>query len=404
MISLRREYQSLNVIEINSEALKKNFHYVQNAHPQALVAPVLKSNAYGHGLKLIGKWASEELQPPFLCVDSLFEAYELEKAGVKKPVLILGYTLPQNFSVRRRLTNFHFPVYDIETLQALNKYQPGAKIHIKIDTGMHRLGILPSEVSEFIAALKKNNRVQVEGIYSHLSQADNPGKPSFTKGQVLLFKKVIRQFETVGFVFRWKHISASAGALPTLVPSKKPNPNCIKDPEFNLIRLGLSFYGYSPFDFSDSKNVARRSSPESEHRSPNPEPLQPALTLKTHIVQIKTIGQGSEIGYGGTFKVNKRMNIAILPIGYYDGMSRQLSNRGKVSLKGVLCDIVGRISMNMTMIDVGNIHHARVGDQVMVISNDRHAPHNAQEIARETSTISYEVLTSLSETTKRVLL
>jgi alanine racemase len=404
MFTFRRTYQSLNRIEIDTKALKQNFHYVQNAHPEALVAPVLKSNAYGHGLQLVGKWASEELRPPFLCVDSLFEAYALEKSGVKTPILILGYTFPQNFSIRRKLTHFHFPVYDLETLEMLNKHQPGANIHIKIDTGMHRLGILPNQVEDFIKALQQNKRLRVVGIYSHLSQADNPKKPSFTQQQIRTFKQVIRQFEKAGYAFAWKHISASAGALPTLMPSNKANPNCVTDPEFNLIRLGLSFYGYSPFDYSVSKNVARRSSPEPKHRTSNSEPLQPALTLKTHIVQIKTIGQGSEIGYGGSFKAKKRMCIAILPIGYYDGMSRQLSNQGQVSLNGVLCDIVGRISMNMTMIDVSNIPTAKVGDQVMVISNQSQSPHNAHGIAGACKGISYEVLTNLSETTKRVLL
>lgn len=408
MISFRREYQSLNVIEANRESLRQNFHIIQNAHPEALVAPVLKSNAYGHGLKLIGKWASEELKPPFLCVDSLFEAYELEKIGVKSPLLILGYTFPKNFAVRRRLTQFHFPVYDVETLEALNKHQPEAKIHIKIDTGMHRLGIVPNQVDDFIASLKKNNRVQVEGIYSHLSQADNPRKTTFTRKQIQVFKQVISRFEAAGFSFRWKHISASAGALPQLLPTDKKNPNFVNDPEFNLIRLGLGFYGYSPFDTRD-KNLK----PETL----NLKPLRPALTLKTHIVQVKTIAQGSEISYGGMFEAKKRMRIGVLPIGYYDGLNRKLSNVGTAQIlprtpnpkprtqnpEPKTCRILGRICMNMFMIDLSNIPDARVGDTVEVISTDSNAPNSIEAMALLCDTISYEVLTNLSETTKRVL-
>lgn len=432
MISFRREYQSLNVIEVNREALRHNFHLVQNAHPEALVAPVLKSNAYGHGLKLIGKWASEELKPPFLCVDSLFEAYELEKIGVKTPLLILGYTFPKNFTVRRRLTQFHFPVYDVETLEALHKHQPGAKIHIKIDTGMHRLGIVPNQVDDFIASLKKNNRVQVEGIYSHLSQADNPRKTTFTRKQIQVFKQVIARFEAAGFSFRWKHISASAGALPQLLPTDKKNPNFINDPEFNLIRLGLSFYGYTPYDghpgglaiSQADRTPSRKKHPTSniQHLTSN---LQPALSLKSHLVQIKTIEQGSEVSYGGTFKAKKRIRIGVLPIGYYDGLNRKLSNRGEVLVdvsdplnsklktpnpelrtpnpEPKTCRILGRICMNMFMIDLSNTPDARVGDTVEVIGANPNAPNSIEAIARLCDTISYEALLNLSETTRRVL-
>lgn len=412
MIFLRREYQSLNVIEVNSEALKHNFHTIQNAHPEALVAPVLKSNAYGHGLKQIGKWASEVLKPPFLCVDSLYEAYELKKNNVKTPLLVLGYTFPQNFKTWKRLDNIHVPVFDLETAKVLNKHQPGINVHIKIDTGMHRLGIMPDQIDEAIKELKKLNHLNIVGIYSHLSQADNPKKPDFTKAQVVLFKKAIRQFEAAGFTFKWKHISASAAALPTLLPSNKLNPNYINDPEFNLIRLGLSFYGYSPFDTFDSENVSRRSSLKSEPQTSNLEHLQPALTLKTHIAQIKTIGQGSEVSYGGTFKAKKRMTIGVLPIGYYDGLNRKLSNIGRVMVNENNSspvvrrpsNILGRICMNMMMIDLSDAPQASVGDSVEIISANPNAPNSIEAIAKLCDTIAYEALLSnLSETTRRVM-
>lgn len=411
MIFLRREYQSLNVIEINSEALKHNFHSIQNAHPEALVAPVLKSNAYGHGLKLIGKWASEVLKPPFLCVDSLYEAYELKKNNVKTPILVLGYTFPQNFKTFRRLHDIHVPVFDLDTARMLNKHQKGINVHLKIDTGMHRLGLMPDQIVDVIQELKKLKHLNIVGIYSHLSQADNPKKPDFTKAQVVLFKKIIRQFEAAGLRFKWKHVSASAGALQTLLPSDKANPNFINDPEFNLIRLGLSFYGYSPFDTFDSKNVARRSSLKSEPRTSNPELLQPALTLKTHIAQIKTIWQGSEVSYGGTFKAKKRMKIGILPIGYYDGLNRKLSNIGKVMVNETNSspvvrrpsNILGRICMNMMMIDLSDAPEAKVGDSVAIISPDLEAPNNVETIAKLCDTITWETLVNLSETTRRVI-
>jgi alanine racemase len=409
----RREYQSLNVIEVNSEALMHNFRLVQNAHPEALVAPVLKSNAYGHGLRLIGKWASEMLRPPFLCVDSLYEAYELQKAGIRTPSLVLGYTFPQNFKTIRRLTAIHLPVFDMETAQILNRHQPGVQVHLKIDTGMHRLGLLPDQINEAIRQLKTLRHLTVVGIYSHLSQADNPNRPNTTKNQVTLFKNVIRQFEAAGFLFKWKHISASAAALPTVAPSTHANPNFINDPEFNLVRCGLALYGYSPFS-SDSKTVkvARRLSLQPTFDTSNVKLLQPALTLITHIAQIKEIGKGSQVSYGGTFTSKKRMKIGVLPIGYYDGLNRKLSNKGIVSVEEKKSssvtrhpsNILGRICMNMCMIDLSNFPKAQVGDEVEVISAIPNAPNSVEAIATLCDTVPYEALLSnLSETTRRVL-
>lgn len=378
MLGLRK-FRTLNLIEVSKKALKHNYLFFQKLLNGPAIAPVLKSNAYGHGLKLVGKFVDREIKPPFIIVDSLYEAYELQKDKIKTPILIIGYTFPENFNTFRRLKNLHFLVYDKATLEALNKYQPGCSIHLKIDTGMGRLGLQPKKVKNFIKLLKKYNQVQVEGIYSHLSQAKIPKKKAFTLKQIKAFKNAIHQFEAAGFRFRWKHIAATAGSLLK------------KDPEFNLVRLGLGFYGYSPF------------TPRTKFGKMLTRNLKPALKLISHLVQIKKIKNGSEIGYGGTYKATRDMTIGILPIGYYDGLDRRLSNIGKVRMGNKLCPIIGQVCMNVTIIDISSLAQPRVGQRVIIYDSQKEAGNNISNSAQAINTIPYVLLARLSETTRRVL-
>lgn len=375
-----RQYRTLNLIEVEKKALVNNFRFFQKLHPEAKICPVLKSNAYGHGLKLVGKFVDQEIRPVFICVDSLYEAYELEKEKIKTPILIMGYTFPENFRIAKRL-NFTFPVYDEETLAILNKYQPGAKIHIKVDTGMNRLGLPPGQIREFIRKLRDYKRITIEGVYSHLSMADDltfAGK-KFTGQQIKTFKEAIKLFEQEGINFKWKHIAATAGAMQ------------IFDSEFNLIRLGLGFYGFSPFDdkTKPGKTLIKN--------------LKPALKLSSHIVQIKEINEGDRVSYGGTFVASKKTKIGVLPIGYYDGIDRRLSNKGFARYKNTFCPIIGNICMNVIMIDVSGVGNPKVGDEVIIFEQSPFSPASIYQAAIAIETIPYTVLTDLSETTRRVL-
>lgn len=319
LLNHNHEYKTLNLIQINKKSLIDNFNYFQILNPQTKVCPVLKSNAYGHGLKLIGKFVDQEINPEFICVDSLYEAYELEKVGVRTKILVMGYTFPENFKFRK--INFHLPVFDLETLEVLNKYRPGVNVHIKVDTGMNRLGIKENEVDIFLRSLKKFNRVNVVGIYSHLSSADDVNEIEFSKKQIDKFKKITRYFESDGFSFQYKHINATAGAIR------------FPDNEFNLTRLGLGFYGISPFPVGSLF----------DRRLQNK--IKPALRLITHICQLKEIKKGETVSYGRIFKAKKKMKIAILPLGYYDGVDRRLSNKWKVRIGDVYCPIIGLVCM-----------------------------------------------------------
>jgi alanine racemase len=369
----RRSYQTLNLITIKSKALLDNYSFWQKQNPQAKIAPVLKSNAYGHGLELIGRFIDQKMDPSFIAVDSLYEAWKLEKAGVKTPILVIGYTVPDNFKIRKKL-KFHLPVFDFETALTLLRYQPQTRLHLKIDTGMNRLGIKPNQVNQFISFLKNHQaQEQIVGIYSHLASAVSD--QDFTRRQVKTFKKVIAQFEQAGFSFNWKHIAATAGSLT------------VKDPEFNLVRLGLGFYGYSPF--SNSKKTLSK--------------LEPALKLTSQIIQTKEVAKGEIVSYGGQFRAPKKMLIGVLPIGYYDGLDRRLSGRGQVKIGRKFCPLLGRICMNIAMVDLSGLKKPFVGQKITVISNRPKDKNSLVSLASLVDTIPYDLLVGLAESTRRVL-
>lgn len=374
----QKPFKTLNLIEVQKQALLHNFSYFQKLHPESQICLVLKSNAYGHGLKLIGGFIDKEIKPAFLGVDSLYEAYELQKTGIKTQILLFGYTFPENFKIWRKL-KFSLPVYDQQTAIVLNQYQPGVKIHLKIDTGMNRLGIKPKQALAFATFLKKCQHLQIEGIYTHLSLVANKNSQDFTQKQIKLFKQTIKIFEKEGFKFKYKHVSATAGAMQ------------IFDPEFNLIRIGRGFYGLSPFEEGTKFDQVLNKN------------LQPAMRFLTHIVQIKTIDKGDKVSYGGTFTAQKKMKIGILPLGYYDGLHRDLSNKGVVKIRDKFCPIIGQICMNLTMIDVSQIKNLKIGQEVIIFNNQTSSPNGFLNSARLIKTIPSVLMVNLSESTKRIL-
>ncbi len=373
-------YQTLNLIEIRQGALLNNFSFFQKENPGCEICPVLKSNAYGHGLRLVGRFVDQKLRPKFICLDSLYEAYELRRAGIRTPLLLMGYTFPENFRHKdlRRL-RVSLPVFEEKSLAYLDKYQPGIGLHLKIDSGMNRLGIKEDGVSSFIRALKKYPRLKVEGIYTHLADAENEDS-RFNRQQIAVFKKVIKQFEKNGFNFKWKHLNATAGCLR------------FKDRGFNLVRLGLGFYGLSPFQENSfwDKKLSRQ--------------LKPALKLITHLVDIKTLKKGEIVSYGKTFKAKKGMKIGVLPLGYYDGLDRRLSNQGLVKIGKAYGRILGKVCMNVTVVDLSQVKNPRLGQRVIVFDDQAASANSIKKTAELTGTIPYEILVNLAETTRRILI
>ncbi len=363
----KRDYQTLNKIEISKENLLSNFKYLSSLNEQApssrskkvKIAPVLKSNAYGHGLTEVARILAESnisSKIPFVCVDSLYEAYELSKAKIKTPILIMGYTDPENFKVKK--LPFSFAVFDIESAKILNECQKGSNVHIFVDTGMNREGISLAELPKFLEQLKKLTNIKIEGLMSHLASADDVSD-SLNKVQIKNFKKALEILKKHGFKPKWIHLLNSDGLLNSDIG--------------NLARVGLALYGIS--------------------RDPN---LKPVLSLKTKIIQIKRLNTGNRVGYGGTFTAKKPMTLGVLPLGYYDGVDRRLSNKGFVQINKLRCPIIGNVSMNITTIDLSKIRNPYIGQEVNIYPS-------IETAAKISKTIPYDILASLSASTKRVI-
>ncbi|MCR4324953.1 MAG: alanine racemase [Candidatus Curtissbacteria bacterium] len=358
-----KNYYPLNKITVSKTALVNNYKVLQSFAPEIQLAPVLKSNAYGHGLVLTAKIA-DQLGAPMLCVDSIYEAYELLKAKIKTPILIMGYINPQNLKVKK--LPFSYAVFDISQLEVINKHQKGAEVHLKVDTGMHRLGIPMDELYQFVEKAKELKNVNITGLMSHIATPEEP-KGVQTKGQIANFRKAIQVVESAGINLKWKHLAASEGVVRLGSGISKIT---------NMARVGNSFYGMDLTGYVPD--------------------LKPALRLTSQIVQLKPLVKGDKVGYSGTFTAQKDVKLALLPIGYFDGIDRRLSNKGIVTVRGHACPIVGIVSMNITTIDVTGVKNVRVGDEVVIYSDDRNGPNSAQSAAEICKTRASELLVHLS--------
>jgi len=352
---------------------------------------IAKSNAYGHGLipysKLLVKLGAD-----WLGVDSIVEAQTLRAAGITDtPILVLGYTRPDNFAAAAA-ANVSLTVSTFEALRALKKLTPmaigaGRKIsampplrwHLKVDTGMHRQGFLLAEFPKFLNKLKKFQAViKVEGIYSHLAAASDQKLKSSVQNQIQEFEKFLDLAATAGWPREslLKHLSASGGALayPDL-------PRRGGGARYDLVRLGLGLFGLEPGQLK-SKII-----------------LQPALTWKTIVSEIKTLPAAGRVGYDLTERVKDGTRLAICPIGYWHGYPRFLSGVGRVRIKNQFAKITGRVSMDMIAINVTKIKNLKVGDEVVLLDGQK-GP-TAEELAELAQTSSYEIITRLNPLIER---
>ncbi|MBI2482541.1 MAG: alanine racemase [Candidatus Vogelbacteria bacterium] len=367
-------------IEISQIALKNNYQMFRHLiGPKCLLMAVVKSNAYGHSLIDFSR-ALENLGVDWLGVDSIVEAESLRQAGLKKPILVLGYTLPNKIKVAIK-SNITLTIADLPTLKnltAINKSDGKLKIHLKIDTGMHRQGFLVSEIPTVIKILKsKKLSITLEGVYTHFSSAKNPAFPTTTLNQIEEFKKVIDLLESAGFKIAIKHAAATSGTI--IFPQS----------HFDLVRVGIGLYGLWP-----AKEIKEAFKQKIK--------LAPVLTWKTIVTQIKTFPKGSKIGYDLTETITRPSKIAILPVGYWHGFPRSLSSIGKVLINGNEAKIIGRVSMDMISIDVTDIKKVAVGMEAILIGKSGKLEISTDNIAYLSDTINYEIVTRLNPLMKRI--
>ncbi len=367
-------------IEIDKKAIKTNYDSFRKIiDKKCKLLAVVKSNAYGNGLKEFSV-VLEGLGVDWFGVDSIVEANSLKEWGIKKPILVLGYTLPTRLEEAYR-NDFSITVSDLTSLNNIKKLGEklrGLKIHIKVDTGMHRQGFFLQELPQAIKILKKMPYIKVEGIYTHFSSAKHPEDRKETTRQINEFQKAVELFESKGFVNMIRHASATAGTI------------IFKEAHFDMVRVGIGFSGLWP-------------SRETEKFYRDKIKLSPVLSWKTIVSQIKYLPKGSRIGYDLSEKLVQDSKVAVLPIGYWHGFPRILSSRGKVSVKGVIAKVLGRVSMDMVSVDVTNIKNIKVGDVVVLVGKDKFGSVAAKDMASMSGSTEYEVLTRLNPLIRRIM-
>lgn len=360
--------------EVDLNALEFNYRQIQKRIPKnTKLLTVVKADAYGHGavpvsLKL------EKLGVEYLGVAIPEEGMELRKGGVKTPILILGgiYGGEVESIIRFQLTPV---VFRTELLKLLsieaNRRRKRVKVHLKVDTGMGRLGVPFPIWPNFLKEVRQFTNIEIEGLLSHFSMTNE--ERDYTQNQWRLFQEAVAVAHEMGISPRYIHIANSA--------------TLITFPRFslNLVRPGIMLYGSYPSPFY--QDLIK---------------LKPVMNLKTKIYYLKQVPPKSRISYGGTFQTERKSLIATLPIGYADGYSHHLSNCGEVLIRGKRAPVIGRVCMDFIMVDVTDIPRVSEGDEVVLIGRQGREEITADEIANKIGTISYEILCSIGKRVPRI--
>lgn len=365
------------VAEIDLDAIAFNIQNIRKlTSKETKIMGVVKADAYGHGAVQVSKVLLEN-GADWLAVAVLPEAVQLRNHGVDAPILVLGYTPEQNFSqvldYDLMQTVFSFQQAEKFSQAAVEKNKTGI-VHLKIDTGMGRIGFLPGEFSEDeILKIADLPSLEINGIYTHFSTADEADK-TFTKEQKKKFLEVIESLERKGLKIPVKHAANSAGIMN------------FDDLYFNMVRPGIIMYGYYPSDEVDKNQLS----------------IRPAMSVKSHISFIKEVEAGVPIGYGRTFVTGRKSKIATIPVGYADGYIRKMKEGGRVLIHGQYAPVVGRICMDQFMVDITELEEVKEGDEAVLLGRQGKNIVTADEIADILGTISYEVVCSVSKRVPRV--
>ena len=360
---------------IDHEALRSNLRQIRDKVGSCVkILCMVKANGYGHGATEISPTLARAGADAF-GVATLEEAVQLREAGIQAPLIVLAGVFPAQLDtfVEYKLTPV---VHDLISLKALDREssrrQVQLKVHLKVDTGMGRLGFLAAEADQWIAAIKQAESLHIQGVFSHFSHAESV-QGDYTQKQLEIFKRVLGQLRSADVIPDLVHLANSAATIT--LPAAY----------FDMVRPGLMLYGVYP-----SPNMKEQIN------------LKPVLSWKTKILQLKNVPSGTSVSYGQTYVTERESLIATLPIGYADGYPRFLSNRGEALVRGQRARIAGRVCMDLTMIDVTDIRNVRQGDEVVLLGRQGGAEISADEIAAWANTISYEILTSIGTRVPRI--
>lgn len=385
-------------VEIDQKALRHNVaEFLKLIPRQTKFMAVVKSNAYGHGLVTAAQSLAElgirnkevgmrkTHNSKFLIhnsrlwfgADSIVEGLRLRREGIQNPILVLGSTLPSRMSDAVE-HNIAFAISNFDALRAYARLQHRPPFHLKIDTGMHRQGFLPHEIKKVAGVLKKRRMIP-EGIFTHFALAKDIAYPTYTLEQLRKFHEVAAVLYKAGFKNLMRHAAASGGTL--LFPES----------HLDMVRIGMAMYGYWPSEESRIRNKELGIM------------LKPVLTWKTVIVEIKKIPKGVFVGYDCTERVSRPTTIGVLPIGYWHGYDRGLSGIGEVLIRGHRAKVLGRVSMDMIVVDITDIRGVKIWDEVVLIGKQGKEAVWADDMALKIGTSQYEVLTRINPLIKRVL-
>lgn len=370
--------QPLTWIGISQSAINYNLKQFRKLiGPKVLLMPVIKSNAYGHGFLEIAKICEQNKEVDRICVVSLEEALKLIDFGLKKPIFVLSfYELDKNLLKKAIKNKVIFALYDLKQAQILNdiarQINKSVKVHLEIDTGASRTGVLPQQALNFIKQLKKYSYLELEGIWSHFASSED--NPKYTYYQLNKFKNLINDLEYHHIHIPLKHFACTASTI------------LYRESILNGIRLGIGLYG-----LHDNKGIEQKIK------------LKPALSWYTTILQIKELPSRTKIGYGCTYTTKKKTKLAIIPVGYWDGYDRGFSNKAWVIINNKKCPIRGRICMNLSMVDATKVSKVKIGDKAILIGKSRTQQITANDLAQWANTINYEIVTRINPQIPRIL-
>jgi len=368
--------ESLTWIEINQKALLDNFRqFRRRVGKKTKIMAVVKANAYGHGIGEVARIIAPRVD--WLGVNRFEEGIFLRQAGINQPVLILGYT--PLVSLKEIIkNNLSFVAYNQKTFTRANqeaeKLGKLAKIHLKLETGTNRQGVDIKTALSLVQSLRRKKGLELEGLYTHYANIEDTLDPRYAQEQLRKFKEAEKLLQKRGVKIPFKHTACTAATI------------LFRETYFNLIRLGIGLYGLWP------SRETKVSAQEKEIKIN----LKPVLTWKTKVAQVKEIGKGETVGYGRTFTTRRRTKMAILPVGYWDGYDRKLSNSSRALVKGYSAPVIGRICMNMMMIDITEIPRVKPEDEVVLLGKQNREEITAEEMAQKIGTINYEVVTRIN--------
>lgn len=367
--------ENLTWAEIDLDAIAYNTRGLKRlVGEKTELMAVVKANGYGHGAVPVAEVALDN-GASSLAVHRTLEGVQLRQAGITAPVLIMGYTLPAQAEsiVRWDLTPTVNTPEQAQALSAAALHQGKVlPIHIKVDTGLGRFGLLPEEVVDFVQAISELPGLILEGIYTHFAMADAADK-AYTLQQFEIYLEVVKRVEEAGFTVPIKHVASSSAALD------------LPEMYLDMVRCGITLYGLRPSDEVEPTIS-----------------LRPAMALKSRVARVRTLATGSSIGYGCTYTTKGPTLVALVPVGYGDGYPRLLSNRGQVLVHGQRAPIVGRVCMDQFVVKVSNIPNVKQDDEVVLLGRQGDDEISAEEVATWAETINYQVTTSILPRVTRV--